>query len=149
VGMDDPVAIPLGFWLRRVDQLFESSMDSVLADENLSRRLWQLFNTVARHEPASLSQCGQAMTLFLADAAGECPSLLDELVARSWAEAQGDHYRLTAAGRTALRGLEEKVAAHRGVMFAGVTDEDYRTTVQTLARITENLDPDQSGPAAI
>jgi hypothetical protein len=34
-------------------------------------------------------------------------------------------------------------------MFAGVTDEDYRITVQTLARITGNLDPDRTGPTGI
>jgi hypothetical protein len=147
--MDDPVAVPLGFWLRRVDQLFESSMDSVLADQNLSRRLWQMLNTVARHEPAPLIQCRQAMTLFLADPSRECPPLLDELVARSWVEPQGGNYRLTATGRTTLKALEEKVAAHRAVMLAGVTDGDYRTTVQTLARITENLDPHRTGPTGI
>jgi DNA-binding MarR family transcriptional regulator len=147
--MDDPVAVPLGFWLRRVDQLFESSLDSVLAGENLSRRLWQMLNTVARHEPATLDECRQAMALFLADAARECPPLLDELAARSWVEPQGGTYRLTTAGRTTLKALEERVTAHRAVMFAGVTDEDYRITVQTLARITGNLDPDRTGPTGI
>ncbi len=147
--MNDPVAAPLGFWLRRVDQLFESSMDRVLADENVSRRLWQVLSTVSRHQPVTLSRCNEAMVLFLTDDRPDCRPLLDELTARSWAEVQNAQYQLTATGQSALKALQEKVTAHRAVMFDGITDDDYRITVQTLARITENLDPDQAGPAGI
>jgi DNA-binding MarR family transcriptional regulator len=143
--MNDPVAVPLGFWLRRVDQLFESSMDSVLADENVTRRQWQTLNTVSRHQPATARQVADALTLFVADPSTE----LDELTARSWIGPGPDGYRLAPTGQAALAALEQKVAAHRTTMFAGVSDEDYRVTVHTLARIVANLDPDDTGPSGV
>ncbi|MGI8449893.1 MAG: MarR family winged helix-turn-helix transcriptional regulator [Streptosporangiaceae bacterium] len=147
--MTDPVALPLGFWLRRVDELFESSMGTLLAGEGLSRRLWQVLNTVARHEPATVTECNEAMALFLTGTTPDSQPLLDELAGRAWLEASGGRYRLSAAGRSVLNTLEGKVAAHRAVMFDGISDADYRLTVETLARITANLDPGNTGPDSI
>jgi DNA-binding MarR family transcriptional regulator len=147
--MADPVALPLGFWLRRVDALFESSMDVLLAEEDVSRRLWQVLNTVARHEPVTVAACDEAMALFLDETTPDTQPLLDQLARRSWLEVTGDRYRLSGAGRSILSKLEDKVAAHRAEMFGGVTDADYRTTVQTLALIAANLDPDGTVPDSI
>ena len=146
---EDPVALPLGFWLRRVDGLFESSMDVLLAAEGVSRRLWQVLNTVARHEPASVVDCNKAMTLFLDESAPDSQALLDQLVDRSWLQVSDGRYRLSGTGRSMLEALESKVAAHRSVMFNGITDAEYRTTVETLARITANLDPAGTGPSSV
>ena len=140
--MDDPVAVPLGFWLRTVDSLLDSSMDELFASGGVTRRLWQVLNTVQRNEPAGADVINDAMAMFLDENVPSTSPLLDELASRGWAEAAEGSWTLTDAGRSALATLEKQVAQHRAVMFGGIDDQDYRTTVETLARVTRNLDPD-------
>jgi hypothetical protein len=41
-----------------------------------------------------------------------------------------------------MSGLEEQVARHRELMFRGVDETAYRTTVEVLSLIARNLDPE-------
>lgn len=136
------MSVPLGFWLRTVDSLFDSSMDELFSAEGVTRRLWQVLNSIKRNEPASTKDLDEAMAVFLdADVPSSSP-LLEDLARRGWVEAAADTWTLTDDGRSVVAGLEKQVAHHREVMFRGVEDADYRTTVETLARVTSNLDPD-------
>ena len=74
-----------------------------------------------------------------AESAGD---LLTALQQRGWAELNNDRWQLTEQGRSVHAGLQRKVAEHRERMFRGVDDDAYRTTVETLAQITRNLDPE-------
>lgn len=139
--------MPIGFWLRRVDALFESSMDAMFAAEDLTRRMWQALSTIKRNEPASVVEVAQAMAMFL-DADTPVSPWLEDLAGRGWIVELDGRWRLTGEGRTAVAGLERQVAAHRDVMFRGVDDLEYRTTVETLARIADNLDPEGNGAAS-
>lgn len=139
--MVDPVSVPLGYWLRTVDSLFESSMDDVLASEDVTRRLWQVLGSIKRNEPASPAAVDQAMALFLDGEPAQSAPLLGDLAERGWIAQRDGAWSLTDVGRTAVARLEALVAEHRQVMFQGIDDSDYRTTVETLARVAGNLDP--------
>ncbi len=139
--MDDPVSVPIGFWLRTVDSLFDSSMDDLFAAEGVTRQLWQVLNSIKRNEPASTRDLDAAMAMFLGEHGASCMSLLDDLGRRGWIGGSEGIWALTDAGRCILASLEKKVMGHRELMFGGVSETDYRTTVETLARIAKNLDP--------
>lgn len=117
-------------------------MDELFQSEGVDRRLWQILNTVQRAEPASVADCAQAMAMFVANDTGAVDRLLAQLQERGWATGNADAtWTLTDDGRTMLARLTATVAEHRKLMFAGVSDDHYRITVESLARITTNLDP--------
>lgn len=122
--------MPIGFWLRRVDALFESSMDVLLGAENVTRRLWQVLSTIERNEPVSTIEVAEAMAMFL-DAGTSVEPLLEDLAGRCWIVGLEGLWRLTGEGSSVVGGLEKQVVAHREVMFRGIDDVDYRTTVET------------------
>ena len=140
--MSSPTDVPLGFWLRTVDGLFDSSMDDLFAADGVTRRLWQLLSTVQRNQPVAGSVVEDAMAPSLDGKAESAGDLLSDLQRRGWVEPDDGLWQLTEQGRSVHAGLQKKVAEHRDRMFRGVDDEAYRTTVETLAQITRNLDPE-------
>ena len=45
---------PIGWWLKELDRLLESSFEQVLAADGLTRRQWQALNAAAGPEPIAV-----------------------------------------------------------------------------------------------
>lgn len=140
--MSNPQDVPLGFWLRTVDALFDSSMDELFAPDGLTRRQWQLLSTVQRNQPVGTSEVEEAMAMPADEAADSPLSLLHAMRGRGWVRSTPAGWSLTDDGGAVHARLQAKVAEHRARMFRDVSDAAYQTTVETLAQITINLDPD-------
>jgi hypothetical protein len=122
---------PLGWWLRHVHELLESSMARALDTESLTRRHWQVLNTIALGARTP-EEVGAAMAPF-----GSTTSQVADLRDRGWVTETGE---LTAEGREAHARVEARVTAFRSSVTDGVSDEDYRTTIRTLERCAANLE---------
>jgi hypothetical protein len=122
---------PLGWWLRHVHELLESSMARALDAESLSRRHWQVLNTIALGARTP-EEVDAAMAPF-----GSTTSQVADLRGRGWVAETGE---LTAEGRAAHARIEARVTAFRASVTDGVSDEDYRTTIRTLERCAANLE---------
>ncbi|WP_340685775.1 MarR family transcriptional regulator [Amycolatopsis coloradensis] len=116
---------PIGFWFAHLHQALESSLDRVLATESLTRRHWQVLNTID-----SGASPGKALTPF-----DDLPETIADLRTRDWIDEDG----LTEAGRTAHRRLKARVGEFRSRATEGIGDDDYRTTVAVLERMAANL----------
>ncbi|WP_328613210.1 MarR family winged helix-turn-helix transcriptional regulator [Amycolatopsis sp. NBC_00355] len=123
---------PLGWWLRHVHELLESSMARALEPESLTRRQWQVLNTIAlgARTPAEIDV---ALAPF-----GSTSAQLGELRERGWVAETGE---LTGEGREAHARVEARVEEFRTSVTEGVSDDDYRTTIRTLERCAANLEP--------
>ena len=143
---------PIGWWLKEVDRLLEQSFEQTLAEDGLTRRQWQALNAAAPHYPASTPQpretaaqapdgaaeavtIGVALAPFLDGGSGELAAVIGPLVERGWLVGQV----LTAEGEAARRRLAEKVRAQRRRVMAGISEADYRVTVDVLRRMAGNL----------
>ena len=126
---------PLGWWLRHLHELLESSMGRILDDESLTRRHWQVLNTIAlgAHTPEEVDT---VMAPFVA-AEGSMAPKIAHLRERGWVAGNGE---LTAAGREAHVRVEQRVKAFRALAIDGIGDDDYRTTIRTLERCAANLE---------
>jgi DNA-binding MarR family transcriptional regulator len=113
---------PIGWWLKELDRLLESSFEQVLASDGLTRRQWQTLNAVT-------------LAPFLAGDPGELSAAVDPLTARGWLQDE----RLTDAGQAALDGLKAKVQTQRARVTAGITGEEYAATIGVLRRMAGNL----------
>ncbi|WP_345421668.1 MarR family transcriptional regulator [Pseudonocardia xishanensis] len=128
---------PIGWWLRRVDGLIESSMDRVLADEGIGRRHWQALNAIAGG-----ADTAAALDAALAPFAGSGPAarlVLDQLLARHWVQQAAGRITVTPTGSAARGRLVVAIRDYRARITEGVSEADYRTTVETLQRIARNL----------
>jgi hypothetical protein len=122
---------PLGWWLRHVHELLESSMAQALGAESLTRRHWQVLNTIA-HGARTPEEVDAALAPF-----GPIASQLADLRARGWVAEDG---ALTDAGLAAHARVEERIKAFRATATDGISDDDYRTTIRTLERCAANLE---------
>lgn len=122
---------PLGWHLRHVHKLLESSMAQALDAESLSRRHWQVLNTIALGARTP-EEVGAALAPF-----GETAHQLADLRTRGWVAENGE---LTDAGRAAHTRVEARVQAFRTTVTDGISDDDYRTTIRTLERCAANLE---------
>ncbi len=115
---------PVGYWLKHLDRLIEDSFERVLAADNLSRREWQVLNTLAGG-PASHARTVEALAPFWVDAESEFAAVVDALVRRGWVQPAGERFELTEAGRTSHAELLDRVTASRRRITEGMSAEDY------------------------
>ncbi|WP_103340291.1 MarR family winged helix-turn-helix transcriptional regulator [Amycolatopsis sp. CA-126428] len=125
---------PLGWWLRHLHELLESSMARTLDAESLTRRHWQVLNTIALGARTP-EQVDTAMAPFVTGEGSMAPKVAD-LRARGWV---GQDDTLTADGREAHTRVEERIKEFRAKAVEGISDDDYRTTLRTLERCAANL----------
>ena len=132
---------PMGFWIKEIDRRIEADFGRLLADEELTRRHWQILTTLARRAtpPADLDAA-------LAPFAATVRPQLDELIRRGWAAElpagpAAEVVQLTAAGRVAHDRIAGRVRAFRAHVTDGLTEQDYVTLVTLLERVAGNLTP--------
>jgi DNA-binding MarR family transcriptional regulator len=125
---------PIGYWLKEVDRLIEESFERLLTGEDLSRRHWQVLNTLATG-PVPAEEVDAALAPFQPTVAPE----VDELVVRGWVRRDGDAVELTNEGITAHAAMSERVMAHRRAVIDGISTDEYAAMVGLLERMANNL----------
>ena len=130
---------PIGYWLKELDRLIEGTLDRALADEGVTRRDWQLLNALDP-EPAPRAAVIEALRPFWGVETVDPDTALAGLIERGWAlRDPADRFALSPEGDAARTALLEKVKALRAAIADGITPEQYNTTIDTLARMAENL----------
>jgi hypothetical protein len=115
---------PIGYWLRELDHRIEGAFVSTLDARGLARRHWQLLNGLGPHDP------------FWGPGQRPYEEVAADLAARGWLTPDG---ALTPDGERERADIAADVAALRRRVAEGVADEDYLTTVRTLAHMAGNL----------
>src|SRR3954463_10191067 len=104
---------PIGYWLKELDQLIEGTLDRALADEDVTRRDWQMTNALGP-APAPRESVIDALRPFWGVEANEPDTVLEGLITRGWAlRDPADRFSLSPEGDAARAGLLEKVKALR------------------------------------
>lgn len=127
---------PVGWWVRRLDELLEQGLDDVVAAEGLTRRHWQVLESLAGG-PVPRADLHAALGPFAAPE--DVDAVLADLAGRGWAAGDAAP-SLTPAGRAAHERLAAAVGAFRRGVADGLTAEEYAATVAGLARMVANLE---------
>jgi DNA-binding PadR family transcriptional regulator len=143
---------PLGYWLKLVDSLISEQFANSLEEHGVTRRQWQLLNVLSRG-PATGGELTAALAPFFGEVQAEdeptSPSEhLAELVESGWISEEGHTFALTERGAVSLDRLTEIVDAMREESSAGITAEEYSTTVASLRTMASNLGWDPNKPPA-
>ncbi|MFJ2028630.1 MarR family winged helix-turn-helix transcriptional regulator [Streptosporangium sp. NPDC087985] len=128
---------PIGYWIKQLHVAIDRSIDDLLASEGLTRRHWQVMNVIAR-QPRTQADLDAELSPFLS---AEQPSLrpvADGLRDRGWLT--GDELlTLTGPGIRAHADIHDRVTVTRARVTEGISAEEYRATVDVLARMTANM----------
>ncbi|MGK5557949.1 MarR family winged helix-turn-helix transcriptional regulator [Actinomadura kijaniata] len=128
---------PIGYWLNRADQAITARMDDALAAHGLTRVGWQILNVAE-------DGATDAEVLSALAANADAPTLtgtVGTLLADGWLTRPApDRLALTDRGRERMGAVAERVREFRELSTAGISPEEYRTTVDVLERLTRNLE---------
>jgi DNA-binding MarR family transcriptional regulator len=134
--MSVPAGRPIGYWLKHLNDLIERQFELTLAGESLTRRHWQVLNTLARGDnpEQSLAPFWEENNIGLA-------TVLSDLAERGWVVTRmPGGPELTQAGRQGHSQTAERVRQARSVIMAGLTPQQYTQTVENLAAMAGNVE---------
>jgi DNA-binding MarR family transcriptional regulator len=130
---------PIGYWLKKLDRLIDTQFELQLSTVRLSRRQWQLLNLL-ENNPRSVPELEAELEPFLQGVAQELSDALAGLVTRGWAESRDNIVNLTETGRAQFEIVKTTAAEVRQTLMRGIPPEEYRTTIDVLARMAANLE---------
>jgi hypothetical protein len=131
---------PIGYWLKHLDRLIEDTFGRTLADGGLSRRHWQILNTLAAGSATS-AELNAALEPFTGDGPRSLAPVVDALTRRGWVtiDAEGRH-ALTVDGATAHQHIQKNVDQARRLILKHVTTEEYAQVIDILQRMAAGLE---------
>jgi DNA-binding MarR family transcriptional regulator len=131
---------PIGYWLKHLDRLIEDTFSRTLTEQALTRRHWQILNTLA-HDPASDAELTKALEPFLRDDQAGRAAVVADLIRRDWVSRDHDgRLRLTRQGRAAHQRTQERVQQTRGLMVQGISAGEYTAAIDVLSQMAANLE---------
>jgi DNA-binding MarR family transcriptional regulator len=130
---------PIGYWLKKLDRLIDQQFELRLRTTRLSRRQWQLLNLLDNN-PRSVPELQTELQPFLKGAAEDLSDELAGLVTRGWAESKDNIVNLTETGQAQFEVVKAAVAEVRQALLSGISAEEYRATIDVLARMAANLE---------
>jgi DNA-binding MarR family transcriptional regulator len=129
---------PIGYWLKELDRLIDQQFERHLEEAGLSRRQWQLLNLL-EDGPRSIPELESELEPFLQDDPDDLSEAISGLVTRGWADSQDNVVTLTETGRAQFGRVKAKVAELRQDLMIGISADEYRATIDVLARMAANL----------
>jgi DNA-binding MarR family transcriptional regulator len=133
--------LPIGYWLKHVDETITAHLGRVLQDEGLTRFHWQVLNLLRTEGATGWEELFAVMRTFV-DEAG-LDGILDDLAGRAWLardpEAERAGVGLTEEGERAHQRVSARIAAVRRRAIDGISQDDYLLVVRTLQRMAANL----------
>jgi hypothetical protein len=136
--MDTPK--PIGYWLKHLDNLLDEQFRATLAGLDVSRRDWQVLNTLSRG-PATRQDLERALAPFWAADEPGLSGVIAKLDQRGWTTTD-EPLALTDAGRAAHTELAQRIDETRGTLLNGLTREQYGETVRVLSVMAANVEED-------
>ena len=131
---------PIGYWLKHLDRLIEDTFSRTLTEQGLTRRHWQVLNTLAR-DPASDAELTKTLEPFLRDDQAGQAAVVTDLIRRDWVSRDHDgRLRLTGHGRAAHQRTHEQVQQARGLMVQGISAGEYTAAIDVLSQMAANLE---------
>lgn len=131
--------LPIGYWLKKADEVITLRINRAQEAKGLSRTGWQVLNLLYEAGSATWEQLAELLLAFAT--AAELREVINQLAGRGLLEevTTATCFRLTDEGlnlhRTALE--SQKEVRHQAML--GVGEAEYATTVAVLQRIVQNL----------
>ena len=134
--------LPIGYWLKRADELLTARIDAAQQENGLTRLDWQALNVV--RDAGDADPVHVAETLHPFASADEVAGVLGGLRQRGLLVSSGERVRVSASGSEVYdRALSSQRAIREGA-FDGIERDAYETTMDVLRRLVDNLERDSA-----
>lgn len=128
--------LPIGYWLKRADQLLTSGINQVQYSFDLTRTSWQVLNSIASNPGMDEESLMEIMRPF----AGEksVSTILSEFFDKNIISiAEG--LILSEKGTRLYSDCLKAQKAFRKKAMAGITEKEYEISIRTLNQVVNNL----------
>lgn len=135
--------LPIGYWLKQVDNLLTEQINKAQATHGVSRTEWQVLNLMSERGSVGIDPLHESVAAFVDRQ--RLDEIMAELVAKGWA-AKGNAagpspalYQLTDEGRRQHGVILATQKAVRQQAMQGISDEEYATVMRVLQQMASNL----------
>jgi DNA-binding MarR family transcriptional regulator len=135
--------LPIGFWLKKVDQLLTEQIDEIQASNGVSRLEWQALNTLFETGGASQEELHDILATFTDfDSLGSILSRFSQLGWVDSLEGEGNtvRYQLNDIGQRKHDVVLQAQQEARQLVMKGITQEDYATVMRVLQQVVTNIE---------
>ncbi|MFL5732857.1 MAG: MarR family winged helix-turn-helix transcriptional regulator [Chloroflexia bacterium] len=139
---DTAKQMPIGYWLKRVDELLTKKADQALSSRGFTRHRWQALNAI--YEASTITRNDVLATMQTFIDADRLDEIIDGFLAEGWLAKQGEgdtaQLALTDAGkaeREAVFGLQGEV---RRQAVQSISQKEYAAVIDVLRRMAANLE---------
>ena len=133
----DSNKLPIGYWVKQVDQLLTEGINKIQATFELTRSDWQILNLLSERQFTGKQTLFSTMQPFMdSTTAGQVLAALKQKGLINFVD---DSLELTDLGKKQYLDCLERQKEFRQKAVKDITPEDYQTTVATLQKITNNL----------
>lgn len=132
---------PIGYWVKRLDSSLEAQLDSTLARLRLTRRQWQVLNTLSAG-PVTPAEIRDVLHPFHStDDDGDAQERdMAALVRKRLVILLDGRLTLTESGASLHSEASGLVDATRRELTAGIGADEYAMAVSVLERMSHNAD---------
>ena len=130
----DKMKLPIGYYLKKTDNLLTERINKIHSDFGLTRTEWQIMNSI--HEGVDKNTL---LTQLLEFASIEqLNELITELSKRSFVE-ETPLLKLTDRGEEIFKSCLQKQTELRQKSMQNITEQEYIQLITTLEKIIDNL----------
>jgi DNA-binding MarR family transcriptional regulator len=134
---------PIGYWLKKVDQLITERINQIQAKNGVSRLEWQTLNPLFEKE--STSEQGLHHTLAPFADMPTLRNILARFAELAWLDVSNDDegtiiYHLNSEGKQQHQKVLQAQQEARALAMNGISSTDYATVIRTLQQMAANLE---------
>lgn len=126
--------LPIGFYLKKADNVITSGINKIHSELNLNRTDWQILQSI--QNGSDRKTITTQLLEFVSMA--ECEGRMDSLRQKGWVEGI-DPMILTEQGKSVFEICLRKQVEFRQKLMQNVSEQDYVHLISTLERMIENL----------
>ena len=129
---------PIGFYLKKADELLSKGIDKVQSEFGINRLEWQILN-VLKAAPSANDEIAKELVPFIGQ--NELNDTLTRLINKEFIEHPAGKYIMTTEGKDIHTKALERQKVFREKFMKDISAEDYQITIHTLEQIINNLEP--------
>ncbi len=133
---------PIGYWLKRADEVITEHVDRVLSDNGFTRFRWQVLNIV--YQAGTITRGGVFNTMQTFIDARQVDEIIDGFIKEGWLVKRGEgdaaQLMLTDVGKAQRETAFKLQSEVRRRAMQGISEQEYATVVDVLERMVKNLE---------
>jgi len=135
----EPQKMPIGYWIKKIDNLLTNSIDSIQSEYGLTRIGWQVLNSINKKEEIHKSELLDLMRPLAEKLHIE--TILQSFSADNVIETAEDKaLSLTNKGKVLFANCFKRQNEFRMKVMNNISEEEYKIVVLTLQKMINNIE---------